>query len=378
MVPEAICNIAKFKSAWLLALYYSPIVYANSTSGSGCLHKDFEQSGWHPYRVARIWVALLHMIGQYPYLWALKVSIRFRRSCKRYKSLEDAGRSTPNLSGAPKCLLNVKYGYRPYLCGVYLPADYSKEQKVDFVVINFYGIAWRNWPNGRKHTAGIAKWALDSSRCAVVIPEYGGQEPVERMRQDFYAILLYAANIASTCCTTPTIRVMCHSAGAQIFSTILIRHLTGESFCYPMELVDHVIFMAGVYNAPAHYLFEAKRGVEGVSMLYRSLGGLEGMKKESTVLELRNERNLRSSAKIPKILVAHGDIDRIVPVSQSWELFCEMQKLSWPVQFYMARSADHLLPFHLFTISDRWRCDPQLKRVMSEFLLCPVEPLSRL
>merc|ERR1719233_2128203 len=117
--------------------------------------------------------------------------------------------------------------------------------------------------------------------CAVIIPEYRGCEPVEGMRQDFHAILRYAADIASTCCNSPTIRVMCHSAGAQIFSTIMIRHLTGETFFYPVELVDRVVFMAGVYNAPAHYLFEAKRGVEGLSMLYRVLGGNEGMKKES-------------------------------------------------------------------------------------------------
>jgi len=377
MVKEAIATIVKCKISWLIALYYSPVLFIHLTSGFSQHHKDFEKSSFHPYRMARVWAAILHMIGQYPYLAAFEESQLFRKSCVRYKSLDEAGISKPHVSGAPKCLLNIKYGRGPYLCGIYLPTDYSLENKVDFVVVNFYGIAWNQWPNARKVTAGIAKWALEGSRCAVIIPEYRGREPVQAMREDFYSILDYAADIASICCRKARVRVICHSAGAQIFSTILIWHLTGEKICQPIELVDRVAFLAGVYNAPEHYLFESKRGVEGISMLYRVLGREDGMKKESMVYHLRRGDNFRTDAPLPKILVAHGDIDRIVPLSQSWEFFLELRK-RFSVHFYLARSADHLLPFHLFSTSDRWRCDPQLKRVMSEFLLSPTVKLSRL
>jgi hypothetical protein len=378
MVEDLISTILKSKLAWFWALYYSPVMYVQLTSGIARFHEDFEQSSFHPYRMARVWLAIFHLLGQYPYLSAFKKSARFRRSCTRYENLVDIRKLNPYPNGAPKCLLNLKYGRRSNICELYLPTDYSLEDKVDFVVVNFYGYAWTKWSDARKYTAAIAMWALENSRCAVIIPEYGGSEPFENMRQDFYAILGYAADIANECCSTPRIRVISHSAGAQIFSTILIKHLTGEKICYPMKLVDRVAFMAGVYNIPAHYMYESKRGVEGISMMYRAFNGQEGMRKESMVLALQKGKQFMTNVITPKILVAHGDIDRVVPVSQSWEFFRELQKMSLSVQFYMARSADHLLPFHLFATSDRWRCDPYWNMVMSEFLLSPIELLSRL
>jgi len=364
------------KIAWVVVLYYSPVIYFQLTLGISQYHKDFEQSSFHPYRMARLWAAIFQYLGLYPYLSAFRASSRFRKSCVRYKSLEEAGSSPAG--GAPKCLLNIKYGRGPYLCGLYLPKDYRAAYKVDFVVVNFYGIGWNKFRDGRKYTAGIAKWALEGSRCAVIIPEYRGCEPIPAIREDFYSILHYATDVASKCCKKPRVRVICHSAGAQIFSTILIWHLTGEKICSPLEIVDRVVFMSGVYNAPEHYLFESKRGVEGISMLHRVLGGQDGMKKESMVYDLRGGKNFRNDAEIPQILVVHGDIDQVVPLSQSWEFFSELRKRLSSAQFYMARSADHLLPFHLFSTTDSWRCDPQLRRVMSEFLLSPTGGLSKL
>jgi acetyl esterase/lipase len=144
------------------------------------------------------------------------------------------------------------------------------------------------------------------------------------------------------------VTLMGHSSGAHLCSLgILQGQIRG---------VDRLVAIAGVYDIPTHYVYEASRGVERISPMAPACGGasLNRWRRCSPTYLLQKKRNTQhihedgEAAKnphtFPPTLLCHGTADATVPYRQTINFFQAITQwygLKHDVQLEILEEVEH-------------------------------------
>eukprot|EP00026_Physarum_polycephalum_P011665 Phypoly_transcript_11905.p1 GENE.Phypoly_transcript_11905~~Phypoly_transcript_11905.p1 ORF type:complete len:320 (+),score=42.29 Phypoly_transcript_11905:205-1164(+) len=229
------------------------------------------------------------------------------------------------------------------------------------VVIFCHGGAWNS--GDKLHYCTLAK-TLQSNGIVVVVINYTlyPKGLVADMQRDITAAITWTKkNIKQHGGEPDKIYFVGHSAGAHLGALVILRNALQGGTKEDIT-IKGFIGLAGPYDIRDHYEHEFKRGVEHLSPMKNTMGGIKDFHNHSpsALAKTLTEDHLSNLSCTFHIL--HGDMDATVPHSSSTKFAEALRKAGAKAFMYEYKGLGH--SHVLFDLMDNTKTSPVLRDVV--------------